>query len=168
VSSILYESRTIRVVSGVLVSPRGDGILMCLRRRTALRPLLWELAGGKIDPADAGPREALAREWREELFFRGPDGGESPVAVRAGERIATGIVDADVQVLIELFHVIPEGGRHRPSLDFIGSRDHEEVRWVDPYDAVRHLPCSPGFYVHYPFLRLWWGEHLCSPRWNEP
>lgn len=175
---VSVETSTLHVVSGALVSRLQGGLLMCLRRSTALRPRLWELAGGKVDPSDASPRDALAREWAEELYFLGSGGVELPVVVAAGERIATGIVEADVRVLIELFEVSlvkpQESGRphevssglvrsresHGLPLSLIRSRDHDEVRWVDPRDAVRNLPCSPGFYVHYPFLRLWW-EGLC-------
>lgn len=83
------------VVSGVLVHPTRSGVLMGLRRRGGLRPLLWEFPGGKVEPADRCPRVALKREWLEELSLY----------VSVGERIATAIVDADVCVLVELFEV---------------------------------------------------------------
>ncbi len=140
--------KTIHVVSGALVSPDREGLLMGLRGPMALRPLLWELPGGKVEPTDVGPRMALAREWREEI----------EVDVVAGERIATGVIHADVCVLIELFEVRLVDARSISSRP--GSRDHLETRWVDPRVAVAHLPCSPGLYELYPFLRLWWDRRF--------
>ncbi len=134
------DTRTIHVACGVLIHPQRPGeALMCLRGPMKDRPMLWEFPGGKIDPGDRGPRSAVAREWREELALD----------VVAGERIATGIVNADVRVLIEMFEVTSADPLSFEVLD------HEEARWVSPRFAVRHLPCSPAFYAHFPFLDLW-------------
>lgn len=147
---------TINVSCGVLVHPHDlalsdiDAIdvespRLLMGRRISSRdwPLLWEFPGGKEDPGDLGPRSALVREWREELGL----------VVSVGERIATGIIDADVRVMIEMFEVRAEN--LDTDLDSIGMLDHEEIRWVTLDHAVRRLPCSPAFFVHYPFLDLW-------------
>lgn len=54
----------IEVVAAV-VEARGR-VLLCQRHDGEHLPLLWEFPGGKIDPGES-PRQALARELREEL-----------------------------------------------------------------------------------------------------
>ncbi len=135
------------VVSGALPNPGLDGLLMGLRPRSSLRPLLWELPGGKVEASDQDSRSALAREWLEELGL----------IVSVGERIATASVHADVVVLVELFEVsVIRSIAGVWPVSSPSSNSHEEMRWIDPDDAVRNLGCSPAFYGHYPFLSLWW------------
>lgn len=60
---VRFSARTSmwRVVSGALIH---DGrVLMGLRKKSGLRPDLWELPGGKVDP-DESPHEALRRRSR--------------------------------------------------------------------------------------------------------
>lgn len=130
----------IRVVSGV--AREGRLVLMGKRKAGGLRPGLWELPGGKVDDGET-PEHALAREWHEELG----------VLVRAGRRIAQPFrFDLERAFEIELFEVLEDAPR---SLLRALPLDHEELRWVSLEHAVQHLPCSPGFYVHYPELRGW-------------
>jgi 8-oxo-dGTP diphosphatase len=52
------------VVAGVI--ERDGRILIGQRRRDKRHALKWEFPGGKVEPGES-PREALARELREEL-----------------------------------------------------------------------------------------------------
>lgn len=57
--------KKINVVGAVIIK---DGLILCAQRgfQTSL-PGLWEFPGGKIEASET-PREALAREIREELL----------------------------------------------------------------------------------------------------
>ena len=158
----MTDQRVVRVSCGLLRHPDGGrGILMGMRLPTATRPNLWEYPGGKLEPGES-PGRAVAREWQEELGL----------GVRSWSRIATGSVDADVRVMIDAFEVAV----HRVDLvrdspgksvdTYRGMRaclrglelnftSHSELRWVDPDYAAIHLPCSPAFYQHLPWIRFW-------------
>ncbi|WP_369182792.1 NUDIX domain-containing protein [Streptomyces sp. Y1] len=52
-------------VRAVLLTP--DGTMLLIKRiRPGIDPY-WVIVGGKIEPTDAGPEEALLREVREEI-----------------------------------------------------------------------------------------------------
>ena len=56
----------IEIVTGTLINE--DKFL--IGQRTSDNPNLpnyWELPGGKIDPTDKTPDDAIKREWKEEL-----------------------------------------------------------------------------------------------------
>lgn len=125
----------LRVVSGALI--KDEYVLMGLRKKTAYRPDLWELPGGKIDPGES-PSQALAREWREECGC----------LVRVGEFVSMAMLHLDISFVIELYAIeMNEGDRMQPR-----ALDHQELRWVNPLYAVQRMPCSPAFYLHYPQL----------------
>lgn len=63
----------IRVVAAVI--ERGDEILIGQRRAGDRFQFKWEFPGGKIEP-DEDPKEALARELREELGIEAEIGEE--------------------------------------------------------------------------------------------
>lgn len=48
------------------VIERNGDVLICQRKRGGRHGLKWEFPGGKVEP-DEEPRDALARELREEL-----------------------------------------------------------------------------------------------------
>ncbi|RGD61823.1 NUDIX domain-containing protein [Kitasatospora xanthocidica] len=52
-------------VRAVLLTP-NDTMLLIKRIRPGIAPY-WVIVGGKIEPSDAGPEEALLREVREEI-----------------------------------------------------------------------------------------------------
>jgi len=54
---------------------RGDQVLACQRRSSAVYPLKWEFPGGKIEKQETPP-QALARELREELDIEAAVGEE--------------------------------------------------------------------------------------------
>jgi 8-oxo-dGTP diphosphatase len=125
------------VVSGMAV--RDGKVMMGKRRGVGRRPGLWELPGGKAETGE-GPEAALVREWREEL----------DLDVAVGDWIATSpILDLEVSFVVELYHVelVPHDEPKR--------LDHDDIAWWDPAYAVERLPCSPGFYLHYPAIRAW-------------
>ena len=125
----------LRVVSGALI--RDGYVLMGLRKSTTLRPNLWELPGGKVDAGEE-PRDALAREWREECGC----------VILVGEFISVAMLQVDISFVIELYEVKLGALSVDPQ-----SLDHQELRWVNPLYAVRSMPCSPAFYLHYQHLR---------------
>lgn len=128
-----------RVVSGALLSTDRSQVLMGLRKPGGKRPSLWELPGGKLEPGES-PETALAREWLEEL----------DLAIKPVAYVATSFLDMEVSFHIDLYTI------ERVDTQAIAAAiDHTELRWVDPFDAVQHLPCSPAFYLHWPHLRRW-------------
>lgn len=124
----------LRVVSGALI--KDEYVLMGLRKKTAYRPDLWELPGGKIDPGES-PQQALAREWREEC----------DAVVRVGEFISMAMLHLDISFVIELYAIELAAMSTPPR-----ALDHQELRWVNPLYAIQRMPCSPAFYWHYPQL----------------
>ncbi len=54
---------------------RDSRILVCQRRRDDSHALQWEFPGGKVEPGEI-PRDALARELREELGIESKIGRE--------------------------------------------------------------------------------------------
>ena len=57
------------------VMERNGLVLACQRRRGDRHELKWEFPGGKVEPGEA-PRDALARELREELSVEAEIGDE--------------------------------------------------------------------------------------------
>ena len=117
-------AKTIEVAAAVI--RRGDRIL-ATQRGYGEHKDGWEFPGGKLEPGET-PREALAREIREELA----------VDVRVGDCLA------DVEYAYPGFRLrmrcfwcrIPAG---EPVL-----REHEAARWLalDDLDSVAWLPAD--------------------------
>ena len=129
----------IRVVSGALFDSENR-VLMGRRKASGYRPDLWELPGGKIEEGELS-QTALEREWMEECGC----------VVRTGSLISGAVLHLDISFIIELYEVklaAPEFGPNAPQ-----AIDHQALRWVDPYEAVKFMPCSPAFYLHFPQLR---------------
>ncbi len=149
----------IRVVSGVALQPGLPGrlaaaenghaiqrpMLMGLRKPSGDRPTLWEFPGGKVEPGES-PEAALVREWREEIG----------VDVEVGALITAAVLEVDITILVELYPVTIAGGEPR-------ALDHADLRWAPIDLAVRRMPCTPGFYLHYRALREWLASHPVFP-----
>lgn len=125
----------------------GD-FLMGLRLPTSDRPGLWEFPGGKVEDGE-DPRVALAREWAEEIG----------IVVDVKECVATGIVDADMRIMIQAYELTTDADL--ASLDLARNLSaHQEIRWAGIDYAVKRMPCSPGFYVHFSFIDLWLSDRI--------
>lgn len=127
-----------RVVSGLLVDLSGN-ILMGKRPMGKKRGGLWELPGGKVDAGEE-PWSALCREWREEL----------DLVVTVGDFICSATLVVEVPLFIELFEV-----RVTSPVYTIKNNAHDEVMWKDAQHMMEYEPCSPAYYLHYPWLAQW-------------
>ena len=103
----------IQVVAALI--RRGGKILICRRPAGKARALLWEFAGGKVEPGESG-QQALMRECREELG----------ITVRVGEvydRVTP--VYPDIAIELTLFNAEIAEGEAQPL-------EHSEIRWIAP------------------------------------
>lgn len=131
----------LRVVSGLLANRDGK-VLMGKRPMGKKRGGLWELPGGKVDAGEK-PHEALAREWMEEIG----------IAVSATDFVASAVLQLEVTFTIELYGLERDTYAVMPLLNHA----HDQLMWLDVHDAVENLPCSPAFYLHYPFITSYLG-----------
>ena len=100
----------------------GDRFMICRRPAHKKRGLLWEFAGGKVEPGETG-EQALMRECMEEL----------DVTVSVGELFIE--VDhpyPDIHILLSIYHCELRSGT--PVL-----KEHEDLKWIkvseiDQYD----------------------------------
>ena len=92
---------------------QGERVMICQRPAHKARGVLWEFAGGKVEPGET-PQQALVRECREEL----------DVAVEAGAVYRDVVhVYPDLTVHLTLFHARIVGGT--PQL-----LEHNDLRWI--------------------------------------
>lgn len=133
---------SLRVVSGLAVAPDGN-ILMGKRPKGKKRGELWELPGGKLDLGES-PEQALAREWKEELC----------VDVEVGDFIASAALHLEVSFFIDVYEVRLYRDERWGNITAMA---HDQVRWVDPQHMIENEPCSPAFYLHWPYVRTWMG-----------
>lgn len=135
----------IRVVSGLLFIPSSPDspsvrVLMGQRLNSSKRGGLWETPGGKVDEGET-PEAALQREWREELNLD----------IKVGPFIATANFDLEIPFVVDLYVVTHAGG-------VMERRVHQQLQPQSLVHAAAYLPCSPAFYVHYPFIRRYFAE----------
>lgn len=100
---------------------------------------LWELPGGKVDLLEE-PRNALSREWREEL----------DVDVIAGDFIASATLMVEVPLFIDLYEI-----RLVSQAYTLKNNAHDELYWFNAKQAMEYQPCSPAYYLHYEWLARW-------------
>lgn len=140
----------IHVVSGLLLRDgdhHSNGHILFAKRPTGKpRPELWELPGGKIEP-DESAEDALRREWREEMGVELTYVGE--------EVIAACTMRLDQEISLSLHEVACDQR-------MLTTREHTAMWWFDPNDAVRNLPCSPGFYYQFTSIVEWMSRVLPS------
>ena len=126
----------IHVVSGVAF--RDGRVLLGKRPPGKLRPNLWELPGGKIEPGELAA-DALRREWREELG--------TPLLHVDPEIISTFTLELETTIQVDLHRVVIDV---KPA-NYV----HTELIWVTPLEAIQSMPCSPGLYLHFADLRAY-------------
>ena len=98
---------------------RGDRFMICQRPAHKARGLLWEFAGGKVEPGETAA-EALRRECREEL----------DIDVDVGELfMELTHVYPDLTVHLQLFHTSIVYGE--PNL-----LEHNDLRWI----TIQEIP----------------------------
>ena len=106
---------------------RGEKFLACRRPEGKARALLWEFAGGKVEPGES-KREALVRECREELA----------ITVDVNEIYAeVSHVYPDISVHLTLFSCTIAQGEPRKI-------EHSELRWITPEEipSLRFCPAD--------------------------
>jgi 8-oxo-dGTP diphosphatase len=114
----------ITVTAGVLF--KGSTAFIAKRKPFGRLPGKWEFPGGKVEDGET-PEQCLERELKEELEI------EAAVADCLGESVH-GYDFGTVRVLF--FRVHWDGGK-------IGSKDHDEYRWV-PLDELERYDFVPA------------------------
>jgi len=142
-NGIVIQPDDIHVVCGVLLNRETGHVFMGLRRSEAIRPSLWEFPGGKVD-AGEDPRAALRREWREELA----------IDTVVGSLVSRARFELERTYVADLYAIHRADTRHPQALD------HDDLAWVELGYAVKHMPCSPGFYLHYQDVLKWVTEQV--------
>ncbi len=103
---------------------RGDRFMIAQRPAHKARGLLWEFAGGKVEPCETGP-QALVRECREELGVT--------VTVGAPYMEVTHVYP-DITVHLTLYNAeIAEGV---PQL-----LEHNAIAWITPAEIPQYDFC---------------------------
>lgn len=102
----------------------GDRFLICQRPAHKARGLMWEFAGGKVEPGESR-EQALRRECREELA----------IEVDVGEIFAQ-VVHAypDVTIRLTLLNATILSGVPR-------LLEHSDLRWIKPGDIPKYTFC---------------------------
>lgn len=102
----------------------GSRFLICQRPADKKRGLLWEFAGGKLEPGETA-EEALVRECREELA----------VTVEPLGIFAEVIHEyPDITVHVTLFDARIAAGEPR-------ALEHNDIRWILPEEIPRYSFC---------------------------
>ena len=97
----MQDPTVVRVVGAAIL--RGHTCLAAQRSAAMAEPLKWEFPGGKVEPGE-DPRQALAREIREEL----------DLTIEVGERLGHGShLEAGRRIELEVFAATVAGGQLR-------------------------------------------------------
>ena len=101
-----------------------DSFMICQRPANKARPLLWEFAGGKVEPGETR-RQALVRECREELA----------VTLRVGAIFAE-LTHAypDITIHLTLFQAQIAEGLPR-------KLEHNDIRWITAAEIPQYEFC---------------------------
>ncbi|MEO1084066.1 MAG: (deoxy)nucleoside triphosphate pyrophosphohydrolase [Acidobacteriota bacterium] len=121
--------RIVPVVGAAILRPH-----LCLIARRAAHtssPGRWEFPGGKVEPAEA-PRDALAREIREELA----------ITVDVDDFLGRGVAPQPGRtIVLDVYRCRWTGGE-------LQLRDHDAVRWIQ----ARHIPALAWADADLPIL----------------
>ena len=110
------------VVAALIV--QGGTFLICQRPAGKARGLLWEFAGGKVEPGETGP-QALVRECREELG----------VTVRVLAPYAALTHEyADLTIHLTLYRAAIVSGQPQ-------KLEHADLRWITPAEIPDYDFC---------------------------
>lgn len=116
------EKKVTEVVAALIWD--GDSFLICQRPAHKARGLLWEFAGGKVEPGET-KEQALIRECREELA----------VTLSVGEVFME--VDheyPDLSVHLTLFNAAISEGTPR-------MLEHNDIRWITVEEIPQYEFC---------------------------
>ena len=105
---------------------RGDRFLICQRPEHKARGLLWEFAGGKVEPGETKP-QALIRECREELG----------IILKVGEPFLD-VTHAYPDLLVHLTLFEAEIQEGTPQL-----LEHRDLRWITAGE-IDHFSFCPA------------------------
>lgn len=106
--------------------PEGGRFLICRRPADKSCALLWEFAGGKVEPGET-PEQALARECREELG----------IDIRVGDIFVQVTHDyPDITVHLTLY--LAQITRGRPQM-----LEHSALAWIAP-EEIGHYEFCPA------------------------
>jgi len=117
---------------------QGDKFLICQRPAHKARGLLWEFVGGKVEPGES-PREALARECREELAVTVQPG---PVFMEVTHAYP------DLTVCLTLFEAAITAGE--PQL-----LEHNAIAWITPDEIDRYDFCPADVEILAEIKKRW-------------
>lgn len=122
---VLSRKKPVDVVAALIWEK--DKFLICQRPANKARGLLWEFAGGKVEPGET-LQQALVRECAEELA----------ITVSVGNPFMQVLHEyPDMLIRLTLFHcVIPSG--------FPQALEHNDLRWIHPSqtDAYDFCPAD--------------------------
>ena len=114
----------------------GERFLLCQRPEQKAHGLLWEFAGGKVEPGET-KRQALARECREELG----------VAVSVGDvYMELTHVYPDLTIHLTLFHAEITDGV--PQL-----LEHCAMDWITPEEIGQYEFCPADTVILQQIIR---------------
>ena len=104
----------------------GDKFMICQRPANKARALLWEFAGGKVEPGET-KTQALIRECQEELA----------ITLSVGEVFMDVVHEyPDIIVHLTLFNAtIAEGVPQK--------LEHNDIRWIS-VDEIDHFSFCPA------------------------
>ena len=119
---VLTRKKPIDVVAALIWEK--DRFLICQRPKNKARGLLWEFAGGKVEPGET-LQEALIRECQEELA----------VTLEVREPFMQVVHEyPDIMIRLTLFHcVIPDG--------FPQKLEHNALAWIRTTDIDQYDFC---------------------------
>ena len=101
-----------------------DRFMICQRPADKARALLWEFAGGKVEPGET-KEQALIRECREELA----------ITISVGDVFMDVVHEyPDITVHLTLFHATVADGVAQ-------KLEHNDIQWITPAQIPQYPFC---------------------------